>query len=918
MIVLPTGTVTFLFTDVEGSTHRWERFPDAMKAAMVRHDELLRQIVEHHGGQVFEIVGDSVCSVFTQPSDALAAALTAQRALLAEAWGEAGPLRVRMALHTDQAERDEDGYVSLPLNRVSRLVAAGHGGQILLSEATAEQLKSMALPDVALRDLGARRLKDLLHAFHIYQIVTPGLLHTFPPLRTLDVRPSNLPLPGTSLLGREREQSDLCALLRRPEVRLVTMTGTSGIGKTRLGLQVAHLLLDEFENGIIFVPLAPVRDPELVAPAIAQALDLQESSGQSLIERLQEHLRERQVLLLLDNFEHLLGAAPLLTTLLAVAPHVKLLVTSREVLHLYGEREFVVPPLPLPALSPLLEPEALSEYAAIRLFVERAQAVRADFALTPENARAVLDICARLDGLPLAIELAAARSKIFAPEAILARLTHRFSLLTGGSKDLPARLQTLRQAIDWSHELLEAQEKRLFARLGVFVGGCTLEAATTVCTLAADPAQDTLEGMISLVNKSLVRQEDGREGEPRFTLLETLREYAQERLEERGESRLIQNQHLRFFLRLTEEAEPQLHGPDQLRWLDELDAEHANLRAALAHAREHEAEAGLRLAGALAWFWYVRGYFTEGRSWLQQLLARVPEPTTVRVKALYGAAALARWQDEYDEAHTLCEESLTLARTLGDKVGMTWALYELGVQAAHQGEYERAHRLHEESLALKRQLGDQVGIAWSLHSLGRMAYLQGQLTQARTLLDESLGLRRARGDKNGIAWLLRTLGEVAYSQEDYPAATAWYQESLALFREVGSKVGSAFALDGLGTICQGLGDTEEAACFFLESLMLWRDLGNTPSEVTCLLHLAEIAVSYREVEMAARLLGAAETLLETMTAPPPPALLTQYGQGMRLIARHLDESAFQHSRETGKRVTLEQIAWDLRQIVEKQ
>ena len=857
----PSGTVTFLFTDIEGSTSLWERDPRTMRQALARHDALVAAAVGQHTGTLVHArgEGDSHFAVFARASDAVAAAYALQQALIAEHWPTPTPLCVRLALHTGEADLRDGSYYGPAVNRCARLRDSAHGGQILLSQATAELAGDVLPPDTVLRGLGEHRLKDLLRPEHIYQLVAPGLPADFPPLQTLDTQQSNLPIQATPLIGREHEVAATCALLRRVDVRLLTLTGSGGTGKTRLALQVAADLLDACANGVYFVALAPISDPTLVAATIAQALGISDIAGQPLLERLKAYLRSKQLLLLLDNFEQVLAAAPLVGELLAAAPLLKVLVTSRAALHLYGEQEFLVPPLALPELPrlSLVALDSLVQYPAIALFVQRAQAVKADFAFTSENAGAVAEICVRLDGLPLAIELAAARVKLLPPQAMLARLSNQLALLTGGARDLPTRQQTLRNTIDWSYNLLDAHEQTLFRRLGVFVGDCSLEGAEAVCKTAGDLSLDVLDGVAALLDQSLLRQEVGAGGELRVTMLETIREYALERLEMSGEAEALRRQHATYYLALAEAAEPKLTGGDRDIWLDRLVAEYDNLRAALewSQTAEDDAEMGLRLAGALCWFWYHRGYWSEGRVRLEGALERSSEATpSASAKALLGAGMLASAQAEDTQANVLLAESLTLFRALEDKHGSAWALCHLGGVAQRQGAGQQANALFAESLTLFRELGDKAGSAWVLNEMGNAARYQGNYAAARALLEESLELFRTLGDKWGTAWALRHLGGVAHGLGELDRAAQLFAECLALFREGGVKDGIGYALRGLGWVATDQGDTARAAALYAESLELCQEIGDKGGLAWSLHNLGFIALLQGDDRRAAALL----------------------------------------------------------------
>src|SRR5215213_3247618 len=670
----PAGTVTFLFTDIEQSTKGWERDAAAARVVVERHLALINQCVETHDGVHFKTIGDATQSAFATAPRGIAAALDAQRALLDEAWptAEQRP-RVRMALHAGTAEPRDGDYLAACLNRLARLLDAAHGEQILLSSTVAE-LAGDALPEsVTLKSLGEFRLRDILQPEEVFQLCHPSLRADFPPLNAPGHLPHNLPTHPTPFLGREREVEETVALLLQPGVRLVTLTGPGGVGKTRLGTRVAAEALESFPDGAFMIDLARLTDPDLVPSATATALGLREQPGQTLAETLADYLRERKILLLFDNFEHILPAANLVADFLTAAPGLKVLATSRARLGLQAEHEYRVEPLPIPdqqSLPPLPE---LSSFDAIELFTSRAQALRPGFALTTENAPAVAEIVCRLDGLPLAIELAAARVKLLSPDALLDRLDRRLSTLTGGARDLPARQRTLRDTIAWSHDLLPPPEKSLFRRLSVFVGGWTIEAVEAVAAVDAGETVDAFQALATLVDQSLVDEwptPNAIADEPRYGMLETIREFASEQLAASGEIIQIERVFEDFLIARAEAAEGGLQGPEQRLWLDRLETEHSNFRAALGRALErNDGGVALRLAPRLWEFWWSRGYPREGRVWLERTVSLAgPVDVAGRAVAEFGLGRLSLALGDYDAAEAHFRESLDARRQLGDAV----------------------------------------------------------------------------------------------------------------------------------------------------------------------------------------------------------------------------------------------------------
>jgi len=826
--LLPTGTVTFLFTDIEGSTLLWESHPEAMEVALARHDALVRKAIVDANGYVFKTVGDAFCAAFALASDAVSAVLAAQLAVIAEPWPEATPIRVRMALHTGAVESRDGDYFGPPVNRVARLLATGHGGQTLLSHATHELCRD-ALPDaISLRDLGAHRLKDLARPEQVYELRSPGLRRDFPPIKSLSTHPNNLPQQLTTFIGREKEIAEIEAQLTK--TRLVTLTGSGGSGKTRLALQVAAEALALFPDGAWFVELAPLTDQSLVPQMLATVLGLSEEPGQSITQVLALHLKSKRLLLLLDNCEHLRDAcATVADALVRQCPGVRILASSREALGILGEQTYRVPSLSLPdrTQTHIQTPQTLSTYEAVQLFIDRALLLRADFAVTNRNAPALASLCCHLDGIPLAIELAAARVRTLSVEEIDSKLDERFRLLTGGSRTALPRHQTLRALIDWSYDLLRAPERLLLQRLSVFAGGWTLAAAEQVCGGAEVANGEVLDLLTSIADKSLVVAEQTA-GHSRYGMLETVRQYAQELLAENDGSEAVRERHRDHFLALVAESEPKVVGAAQAQWLRRLEAEHDNLRVAVEWCIAAQGtEAGLQLCAALQRH-LLGGHIAEGREWCARALGKAggASPTLERAKALTVAGTLADAQGDWPAARVLHEEALAIKRELGDRMGIAISLNGLGSVAYAQGDLLCAEARFEECLAILKELGNRRLVATALSNLGSMANHRGDFATARARFEESLGIARELQDAQGTSLALYNLGALNNDLGDHAPAAAQYRESLMIRQELGDRIGIAFSMEGLGNLVGALGGALRAACIWSAADRLREEIGS--------------------------------------------------------------------------------------------
>ncbi len=865
MAALPTGTVTFLFTDIEGSTRLATESAADFPRILERHHALLREAFGAGDGVEVMTEGDAFFEVFSSPVAAIAAAAQAQRLLAAEPWPAGSEVRVRMGMHSGEAVLGGDNYVGLDVHRAARIAAAGHGGQVLLSETT-KTLADRSLPaGVSLRDLGQHRLKDLPTPEHIYQLELDGLPADFPAIRSLDARPNNLPMPVTTFVGRERQIAQIKERLAAS--RLLTLTGPGGTGKTRLSIRVAEELLDEYRDGCWFVPLDALREPDLVPSAIASALSVRIPGDKPAMEALSAWLAEKQLLLVLDNFEQVTSAAPLVGQLLTAASGLKVLATSRIPLHIYGENEYAVPPLATVAelRAAAHDPDKLSQYEAVRLFIERAVGAKSDFAVSNANAPAVAEICARLDGLPLAIELAAARVKLLTPEQILARLESNLGVLATSAQDLPERQRTMRGAIEWSFQLLTPDEQKLFERLSVFRGGFTLDSAEQVI-LGEGLALDIFDALASLADKSLLRTVDGG-AETRFAMLETIREYATERLNASGDGETIRRAHAHHYFKLADEAEHELTGPDQGQWLDRLEREHDNLRAALSRAPDLGLlDEALSAAGAVWRFWQQRGHFAEARAIYDRLLALPGSAPAARAKALIGGGGIAYWQNDFNVVGPWYREAVELYSSVGDTAGMAEAHFNLSYVPLLEGDLPEAQRISQQAVDLFRQVGDEAGLAKSEQVLAFVHFYSAEPIESAAALGHAVEIYRRTGARFLLADALVAAALPDANLGHWDDASRKIREGLEIFQGIDNKVGLAMVYEIVGAAWSWVGDVEDGS----------------------------------------RLYGASEDLRARLGAAAPPQLVNT-GPYRKLAEERLGTARFDALRDEGRRMSDDEV-----------
>ena len=908
----PSGTVTFLFTDVEGSTALAQHDPSTWSSARDRHHAILRAAIESHGGYVFQLIGDAFCAAFSTAGDAVLAAVQAQREL-AET-GLAGssegavtwmPVRVRMGIHAGEARLrpggDYEGYVTLA--RVQRVVSAAHGEQVLVSQATAELVHASSPDGVRLRSLGAHRLKGFDQPEELYQCEADGLRADFPPIRSLVAHPNNLPVALTSFVGRAAEQAEIGGLLSSGPSRIVTLTGVGGTGKTRLALRIGEEVLERFADGVWLIELAPVSDAAQVPDTVASALAVRQEPGRAVRDTLADHLQDRAALLILDNCEHLIIAcADLAEHLLRHCRAVHILATSREALGIPGEVAWNVPSLTLPPADG--DSATVLQSEAAQLFIVRAAAANRAFTSTTDNAPAVAQICRRLDGIPLALELAAGRVRSLRVEEIAARLDDRFRLLSGGSRTALPRQRTLLGTIDWSHSLLDEPERALLRRLAVFAGGWPLEAAESVCAQWPGEVLDVLSGLVA---KSLVVFD---EGAGRYRMLETIRQYAGDRLLDAGEGDEYRARHLVHFAGLAKEAEAKLQGAELSRTLAVLDAERDNLRAALGWALEHgepHVTTGGELVQALSEFWTLRGQHYEAREWHRRAVEVVLEPGPLRARLLGRYGSFEWQQGDLREARAHIEEAVRLVQAVSAPDEVTADMkHVLGHVLFDQGDYAAARAALGDSRALYQGIAADNLVAVLTSDLGLVAFHLGDLDSAEGSFEEALGIFRRLANEGYAADTLARLGDVARTQGHPERAHARYEESLAIARPLGMKPELAQALHRSAYLRLREGDVAEARTRLLESLALQQEIGNQQGIAECLGAIAGVALALGDPARSAHLLGAQDGLLRRIGVPLSPADRAEVERDTAAARERLGAAAFDAAFAAGTALTMDE------------
>ncbi len=883
---LPTGTVTFLFTDIEGSTERWERRRDAMRSAVRQHEEILRVAMAAHDGHVFKTIGDAFCAAFYNVADAIAAALEAQRAMFKQDWSEVDGLKVRMAIHTGHTDERDGDYFGPAVNRVARLLGIGHGGQVLVSGASADLSQGELPPQAALRDLGEHRLKDLTHPEQVYQLVAPDLPGEFPPLRSLEALPNNLPLQITSFVGRELETLTIAQTLGKH--RLVTLVGAGGVGKTRLALQVGAELLDRYPDGVWLLEQAPLSDGDLIPSALASVFQVREAEHRSITEALVHALKPKHALIIFDNCEHVVeAAARLIDTLLRNCPHIHIIATTRQGLGIAGEAVHRVASLAVPEPSKELTVEEGMRHGAVALFVERATAATDAFRLTDKNVYAVARLCQRLDGIALAIELAAPRLKVLSVEQLEAKLDERFRILTGGSRTALPRQQTMRALVDWSYELLTDDEKRLFRRVAVFSGGWTLDAASAICSDETIEDWAVLDLLQSLVDKSMVVAELSG-SEQRYRLLESTRQYAHELLEKSGELEPMQTRHATYFLDSARKAAACYWTTPTKAWIALLAPENDNLRGALdwALGEKRDVELGAALAGCLYRYWHLTSFGAEGRARIESAIALGDE---IKSKETLAALWLGRTYllgliIPWLQLRPIAQRALELNREFGDSHGTVVALREVAESHLRLGEHDEAERYLAEALALAEKTGDRRLVGHVKSSIARNLHFAGHTDEARLAYAEVANIARAVGDDRMKNVVIGNLAEVEFNHGDAVRA-------LELAREIVNEGGDKYiTLNNIAAYLIYLGRVDEARSPARDALRMARNSQSEQHTAISIMHFAAIVAAKGDFQLGARLLGYAVNIFETNTYTIEPTERQELDKLEALLRRELDDT----------------------------
>ncbi|HEX5039541.1 MAG TPA: tetratricopeptide repeat protein [Candidatus Limnocylindria bacterium] len=903
---LSAGTVTLVFTDIQGSTLLLERLGDGYATLIADHHGIVDGAASRHGGTRIDAAGDGLFYSFSTARGALNACVEAQRELGTHTWPDGADVRVRMGIHTGEPLSAKTGYVGIDVHRAARICGAGHGGQILVSQA-ARSLIGTGLPDdVGLTDLGLHHLRGIEGPERLYQVVAPGLETDFPPVRSLDTTPNNLPRQLSSFVGRDQEIET--AEVRLADSTMLTLTGPGGVGKTRLALEIAAHLVSSFPDGVWLIELASLAEGQLVDDAIASALRVKQRAGADIPTSLIESMEERRLLLILDNCEHLIEPVVDIThRIMRRCPQIQVLATSREALGIPGESLMAVPSMSLPSTDARGAADTLKESDAVRLFVDRARAVLPTFELTDAVTDAVVQICRRLDGIPLAVELAASRIRSLPPAQIAARLDDRFRLLTGGSRTALPRHRTLRATMDWSFELLTEPEQVLFPRLAVFAGSFSIEAAEAVCTDDVVVREDVVDLLAHLVDRSLLVADEGGV-EARYRMLETIRDYAQERLADSGEAPATYARHLAWFVDLVDRARPAFFsGPIQADWVTRLAADQDNLRAAMrwAHEDPNGADAELGLASGLWRYWEVRGDLAEGSEWLEQALSRLGGEVSVRrASALTGAGVLAAHRGDYARAAAFHEASLLLNRELERPLAVAAACSNLANIASEQGDIERARTLYAEGIQVAREAGDHQGAAYTQINLADLTARIGEEAEADRLYAETIDIFERFGDRWGVAHASTRLAAVARRRGDFATATRRYSDALAIHREAGDRHAEARVLANLGDVAAQEGANERAESLYQESLALRSQLGDRIGMATVIERLAGVADD--RPARAAYLLGAAGAIRESVGSPLSVAALAQVDQFLAGLNDGIGAAAVTASLDDGRRASLAQ------------